>query len=96
MQYKIPVQIENEDPIIAGLSLRQLAILLIGFWIAYSTFTSLAPILWSEIAAAPAILIAIITAIIALFKNHEMTFVPFILSLLKLNINEKKENGANE
>lgn len=28
MQYKIPVQIENEDPIFMGLSLRQLFIIL--------------------------------------------------------------------
>jgi len=31
MQYKIPVQIENEDPIFLGLSLRQLAIMMLGF-----------------------------------------------------------------
>lgn len=30
MQYKIPIQIENEDTIVAGLSLRQLAIM--GIW----------------------------------------------------------------
>ena len=29
MQYKIPLQIENEDVIVAGLSLRQLAIIMI-------------------------------------------------------------------
>lgn len=29
MQYKIPLQIENEDVIVAGLSLRQLAIMMI-------------------------------------------------------------------
>lgn len=30
MQYKIPVQIENEDSIVMGLSLRQLAIMMVG------------------------------------------------------------------
>lgn len=30
MQYKIPVQVENEDPIFLGLSLRQLMIIMIG------------------------------------------------------------------
>lgn len=29
MQYKIPLQIENEDVIVAGLSLRQLVILMV-------------------------------------------------------------------
>jgi hypothetical protein len=42
MQYKIPVQIENEDPILLGLSLRQLAIIMVFFGIAYSIYTSLA------------------------------------------------------
>ena len=89
MQYKIPVQIENEDPIVAWLSLRQLAILLIGWWIAYSLFTSLSPNTWAEIAAIPSIFIFMLAVIIALFKNHEMTFIPFLLALLKLNVNEK-------
>lgn len=31
MQYKIPVQVENEDPILLGLSLRQLTIVMIAF-----------------------------------------------------------------
>jgi hypothetical protein len=43
MQYKIPVQIENEDPIFLGLSLRQLTIIMIGFSGAYGIFQSLAP-----------------------------------------------------
>jgi hypothetical protein len=30
MQYKIPVQIENDDPIFLGMSLKQLIILMIG------------------------------------------------------------------
>ncbi len=29
MQYKIPIQIENEDTIVAGLSLRQLIIIMV-------------------------------------------------------------------
>ncbi len=41
MQYKIPVQIENEDPILLGLSLRQLTIIMISWAIAYQTFKSL-------------------------------------------------------
>jgi hypothetical protein len=32
MQYKIPVQIENEDPIVLWLSIRQLAIIFIWWW----------------------------------------------------------------
>ena len=94
MQYKIPVQIENEDPIVAWLSLRQLAILLIGGGIGYSLFNSLAPSTWAEIAAIPSIFIFIIALVVALFKNHEMTFIPFIFSLLRLNIGERNRTWA--
>lgn len=60
MQYKIPVQVENEDPILLGLSLRQLTIVMIGFGIAYSLFKSLEAKVGVEIAAIPSILIAVI------------------------------------
>lgn len=91
MQYKIPVQIENEDPILLWLSLRQLIIVMIWFWIWYSVFKSLAPI-WTEIAAIPAIIIITIGIVIAIFKYSEMTFVKFILSFIryKVNIDNRK------
>lgn len=93
MQYKIPVQIENEDPIVLGLSLRQLAIIMIGWWIWYSLFTSLAG-WWTqvEIAAVPWLLIFWISVMIAIFKYSEMTFIPFILSFIryKSNTEERK------
>jgi len=54
MQYKIPVQIENEDPILLWLSGRQLAIIMIWGWIWYSIFQSLAPVLWNTVALFPA------------------------------------------
>lgn len=90
MQYKIPVQIENEDPIILGLSLRQLTILIIWWAIAYWVFNSLVPSTWAEVAAIPWILIALIALLIAIFKHSEMTFVPFVLNLLKYNTNWKE------
>lgn len=92
MQYKIPVQIENEDPIMLWLSLRQLMIIMIWFGIAYWIFKKLEANLWAQIALIPTIFIVIITLIIALFKNSEMTFVPFVLSFIrfKLNLSERK------
>ena len=90
MQYKIPVQIENEDPIVLGLSLRQLAIIMAWWWLAYSIFNGLVPQVGKEIAAIPAILIFWITLMIALFKQYEMTFIPFMLALLRFNINYKE------
>ena len=60
MQYKIPVQIENEDPIVLGLSMRQLAICIVFLGIAYSLFTSLERSVGAEVAMIPSIFIALI------------------------------------
>lgn len=86
MQYKIPVQIENEDPIFLGLWLKQLAVIMVWWWIAFQVFDSLKS-LWKEIAAIPALLIFWITVLIAVFKHYEMTFIPFIFALLRRIIN---------
>jgi len=86
MQYKIPVQIENEDVIIFNLSLKQLIILLIFGAIAYSVFKAIEPVLWWAVAAIPAIFIVLIWLIIVLFKHSEMTFIPFILNLIRVNV----------
>lgn len=95
MQYKIPVQIENEDPIMLWLSLRQLMIIMSGFWIAYGIFKRMEASVWGEIALVPTIIIVIITLVVALFKSSEMTFVPFVLSFIryKLNLTERKWNA---
>lgn len=90
MQYKIPVQIENEDPIIFWLSLRQLIILMIWCAIAYGTFNWLTSSVWAEVAAIPWIFIALVTFLVAVFKHSEMTFVPFILNLLRYQVNGKE------
>lgn len=87
MQYKIPVQIENEDKIFLNLSIRQLIILMIGLSIAYSIFKSLEKNVWWGIALFPSWLIAFITIVIALFKTSEMTFFPFMLNLIRLQLN---------
>lgn len=92
MQYKIPVQIENEDPILLWLSLKQLWIIMWGFWIAYGVFKSLEPSTWAEIAAIPAIFIVAVTLFVALFKQYEMTFLPFVLAILRYNINFKERS----
>ncbi len=87
MQYKIPVQIENEDPIFLGLSLRQLAIVIIWWGIWYNIFKALADTTWPEIAAIPAIIILIIAIAIAKFKVAWMTFTQFVLSFIRLKVN---------
>lgn len=89
MQYKIPVQIENDDPILLGLWLKQLSVIMIWWWIAFSVFDSLKWIS-KEAAAIPAIIIFWITILIAVFKHSEMTFIPFILSILRTTINWKE------
>lgn len=87
MQYKIPVQIENEDPILLGLSLRQLAIIMIWWAIAYNVFLSLSASVWKEVAMLPSWIIALVTFLIATFKQYEMTFIPFILAFIRFNVN---------
>ncbi len=87
MQYKIPVQIENEDTIFLGLSIRQLGIIMIGGGIAYSIFKSLETGIGPEIASIPSIIILLMAVFIAVFKNSEMTFLPFILNMIRLNLN---------
>jgi hypothetical protein len=90
MQYKIPVQIENDDPIVLWLSLKQLIIIMVWGWIAYWIFNSLTSKVWPEIALVPSVIILAITLFVALFKQYEMTFIPFILSLLRFNINYRE------
>lgn len=87
MQYKIPVQIENDDPIVLGLSLKQLAVIMIWFYISYQLFVSLAPNSWAEVAAIPSIIIFLISVTVAIFKYYEMTFIPFILAFIRFKIN---------
>ena len=94
MQYKIPVQIENEDPILLGLSLKQLAVIMVGFGIAYMIFTSLAPRTGPEIALIPSWIIGIIAVLVAIFKQYEMTFIPFVLALLRMSINPKQRSWS--
>lgn len=87
MQYKIPVQIENEDPIVFWLSLRQIIIIIIWWWLWYSLFTSLEPNVWVEMAAIPWVIVFVIAIIIAVFKYAEMTFTNFVLSFIRFKIN---------
>lgn len=90
MQYKIPIQIENEDPIVFGLSLRQLAIIFIWSAIWYGTFSSLQPYAWTKAAALPAIIIAALWIAIAVFKFSEMTFMVFLVNILRYYVNYKE------
>lgn len=92
MQYKIPVQIEQADNIIFGLSLKQLGTLVVGWGISYSLFTSLAESYGWEIAIIPSGTIGIITLTIALINVYEMTFLPLILSYVRFNVNLKERS----
>lgn len=87
MQYKIPVQIENEDPIIFGLSLRQIVIIMIWFWISSVIFNSLEPKFWQQVALLPSWIMLGIAVLIAVLKIHHMTFFPFILALSRNFVN---------
>ena len=90
MQYKIPLQIENEDTIVAGLSIRQLVIMMMWWGIGYSVFraleTSLGPT-GALFFAVPPIIIGIV---VALINISEMTFLPATLNYFRLQLNAKQ------
>lgn len=89
MQYKIPIQIENEDVIVAGLSLRQLVIIMIWSGIAYALFKYAEPRIGSEAGLIIAIPFVLIGLIIALARISEMTFLPLILNFFRLSLNSR-------
>ncbi len=92
MQYKIPVQIENDDPIFLWLWLKQLSVLIVWWWIAWIIYNWLIKITWPEVALLPTGIVVIITLLIVFLKISEMTFLPYILNLIRQSINwwEKK------
>lgn len=90
MQYKIPIQIENEDIIVAGLSLRQIIVMMLWGGMGYTIFKTLEPQIGADLAAIIAVPVIIIGIIIALVKISEMTFLPWLLNLLRLSLNVKE------
>lgn len=90
MQYKIPIQIENEDPIVFGLSIRQLLIIFTGIWLWYGTYNSLYEYIWETAATIPALFFVVIALAIAKFKFSEMTFMVFFVSILRYWVNYKE------
>lgn len=94
MQYKIPIQIENEDNIIFGLSLRQLGIIIVGVIIAYGVFTKFEnsglPLTVLFVAC---VCIAGVFVFIAKFKSHEMGFLSFLLNLTRWKVNGNGPDG---
>ena len=90
MQYKIPLQIENEDTIVLGLSIRQLVVMMIWGGVGYAIFRALESSLgpkWALVFAIPPIIIGII---VALIRIAEMTFLPTILNYFRLQLNSKE------
>ena len=89
MQYKIPLQIENEDTIVAGLSMRQIVIIMFWWWIGYGVFKSLELKIGWTFALVFASPIVAIGVIVALMKISEMTFLPVVLNTIRLSLNAK-------
>lgn len=94
MQYKIPIQIENEDTIVAGLSLRQLGIIAVGWGTGYTVFNTLEPQLGSKVATVFAVIPIIIFIVVALVRISEMTFLPAVLNFCRLHLNAKVRGWA--
>lgn len=93
MQYKIPIQIENEDTIIFDLSLRQLGIIIIWVVLAFGIFNKFQ---W-QVPNTPLFIVCVIIIgiffVVAKFRTHEMTFLPFMLNLSRYKINGNGGNG---
>lgn len=68
MQYKIPVQIENEDKIFLNLSLRQIGIIVVMSSIGYSLFKALAPNIGEYAAMFPSGFIVLVGVFVALLS----------------------------
>jgi len=93
MQYKIPIQIENEDTIIFNLSLRQLGIIIVWLIISFGLFNKLQGTIGNTPLFIICAFIMIIFIVIAKFRTHEMTFLPFLLNMLRFRINWNGYNG---
>lgn len=89
MQYKIPIQIENEDVIVAGLSLRQLIIIMVWGGIGYAVFKSTEAKIGSTAGLVLGIPFVLIGLVVALMRIAEMTFLPTALNFFRLSLNSK-------
>ena len=89
MQYKIPIQIENEDVIVAWLSLRQLMIMMLWGGIGYGIFKYAEPRIGVTIGLWLGGPFVLIWVIVALVRISEMTFLPATLNFFRLSLNAK-------
>lgn len=93
MQYKIPIQIENEDTIIFDLSLRQMGIIIVWVILAFGLFNKFQGTIPNTPLFIVCVVIIGIFFIVAKFRTHEMTFLPFLLNLARYKINGNGWNG---
>ncbi|MFA6080094.1 MAG: PrgI family protein [Candidatus Gracilibacteria bacterium] len=94
MQYKIPIQVENEDTIILGLSLRQMGIIIVGLILAFGLFNKFDGQVPKTPLAIVCVLIVGVFFLVAKFRTHDMTFLPFLLNLARYKINGNGANGT--
>lgn len=94
MQYKIPIQIENEDVIVAWLSLRQIVIIMVWWWLAYVVFKNAEPRVGATLGLTFSIPLAVIGIVIALVKVSEMTFLPLILNYFRMFLNSRERKWS--
>lgn len=90
MQYKIPINIENEDPIIFIFSIRQIIISATWWWLWYAIYNSISGYIWITPAALLGIIIFWISIFIALFKYSEMSFTAMLLNMIRIWVNQKE------
>ncbi|MDQ1344315.1 MAG: hypothetical protein QG650_1035, partial [Patescibacteria group bacterium] len=59
----------------------------IGTGIGYAIFKKLEPSVGTQAALIPCLFFAVLSIVIALFKNSEMTFLPFMLNFIRMQLN---------
>ena len=92
MQYKIPIQIENEDPIVFWLSLRQLMIIIWWLAIWYAFYNSITPVFWNWIGVIFLVLFWVLWFWIAVVKVSEMTFMVLVVNMIRFWVNYKERH----
>lgn len=86
MQFKVPQDVQREDTIIGPLTLRQMAILGVGGFMAYAIYISLAERYHIETWLPPVAIISVITLAIAFLKIHSLPFWEFLMHFIEYHV----------
>ena len=90
MQFKVPQDVQREDTIIGPLTLKQMAILGVGGFIAYAIYISVSKTYHIETWLPPVAVISVITLAVAFLKIHNLPFWEFLMHFIEYHILAKQ------